>query len=64
MREVVDGLERGRDSPVGEDVVLLALDAERLGERDDARLGGRVVGLAKVAVDLGEMRRPHQPWLS
>ncbi|KAI3479441.1 hypothetical protein L1887_58459 [Cichorium endivia] len=36
---------------VGENVVLLALDAERVGEADDAGLGSRVVGLAKVAVD-------------
>ena len=40
----------GRDG-VGVDVVLCALLGERLGEADEAKLGGRVVGLAKVAVD-------------
>jgi hypothetical protein len=36
---------------VDEDVVLLALESERLGETENTALGGSVVGLPKVSVD-------------
>lgn len=51
---------RGRDG-VAVDVVLLALDGQRVGQAQHAQLGGAVVGLAKVAVDAGGRRRHNDP---
>jgi hypothetical protein len=47
-----------RRDRVDQDVLLLALEREGLGEAVDAELGHRVVGLAEVAVDAGG-RRGH-----
>jgi len=42
-----------RGDRVAPDVVLAALDAERVGKAQQAEFGSAVVGLAEVAVDAG-----------
>jgi hypothetical protein len=45
------GGSRGGSNDVDLDVVSGTLNGQGLGQTDDGRLGGRIVGLAKVAVE-------------
>src|SRR5579883_1160273 len=48
-----------RRERVHENVVLLALEPQRIHETDHGKLGAAVVGLAEIAVDAGVRRRHH-----